>query len=122
MNALLAVQLLKWHAFVNPNPHATELARQIMDHLVTELAAKPGWETLGYETRSREPSPDLAGYYIWPALVLWQETNDQRYVDFATRNLAATNKFYIDGIKQWNQVYSTLGQGTEALLAGVSWH
>jgi hypothetical protein len=122
MNAMLAVQLMKWHAFVKPNPRAMELAGLVMDHLIAVLAAKPGWPTLGYETRSAQPAPDLAGYYIWPALVLWQERNEPPYLDFAMKNLAGTNRSYIDGIKQWNQVYSTLGQGTEAMLAGIRWH
>jgi len=122
MNALLAVQLLKWHAYVAPSPKALELARMIIEHLIDMQDLKPGWATLGYETKSGGPAPDLAGYYIWPSLVLWQETNDARFKDFALKNLAATGRAYIDRMKQWNQVYSTLGQGTEALLAGVRWH
>jgi len=124
MNALLAVQLIDWHAYAKPNQRAFELAQLIMDHLITvyQTNFKPkGWATLPYETNSSGPAPDLAAYYVWPALVLWQQTGQQKYRDFALQNLAATSKAYLDGIKQFNQTYSTLGQGIEALLLGVPW-
>jgi len=119
MDAMLAVQLLQWCANVEWNPRAFEIAQLIMDHLIASV--KPGQQVLGYQDTSRDAAPDLAAFYVWPSLVLWQETGEPRYREFALTNLAATRKAYIQGIKQWNQVYSTLAQGAEALLAGVPW-
>jgi uncharacterized protein YjdB len=119
MDAMLATQLLEWCANVQWHPRAFELARLIMDNLVSSL--KPGWSSLGYLNTSTSPSDDLAGFYIWPSLVMWQETGDMKYYDFAMKNLAAAAKGYIFAPKQFNQVYSTLGQDLEALIAGVSW-
>jgi hypothetical protein len=119
MDAMIATQLLRWCGYVEWHPRAFELARLIMDHLITSV--KPGWETLGYLDNSNGPAPDLAAYYVWPSLVLWQETHDPKYREFAISSIGATRKSYLAGMKQWNQVYSTLGQGAEALLSGTPW-
>jgi hypothetical protein len=118
-NALLARELLNWCAYVEWNETAFNLARRIVDHLVDSL--KPGWETLGYLSDSSGPAPDLAAFFVWPALVMWQETGEPKYRDFALENVRATRKAYLERMKQWNQVFSTLAQGAEALLAGVPW-
>jgi hypothetical protein len=118
-NAMLATQLLEWCATVEWDPALLDLARQIIDHLIA--AVKPGWSTLGYLSSSGSPATDLAGFYVWPSLALWQETGDQRYHDFAVSNLQAANTAYIQQMKQWNQVFSTLTEGAEALLAGEPW-
>lgn len=118
-NAWLATALLQWCANIEWHGRAFELARMIMDHLISEV--KPGWETLGYLDSSTAPGWDLAAFYVWPSLALWQETGDQKYYDFAMANIEATRKAYLDNIKQFNQVYSTLGQGAEALMSGMRW-
>jgi hypothetical protein len=118
-NALLATQLLEWCATVEWDPAVFDLARQIMDHVIA--VQKPGWNALGYLSSSSGPSTDLASFYVWPSLALWQETGDQKYYDFATKNMLASNTAYISQMKQWNQVYSTLAEGAEALLTGKSW-
>lgn len=118
-NAWLATELLNWCAYIEWDPAVFDLAKRIMDHLMA--VQKPGWPTLGYVTGSTSPAPDLAAFYIWPSLAIWQETGESKYRDFAIANLQATQRAYLGSIKQWNQTYSTLGQGAEALLAGVSW-
>ena len=118
-NAWMATALLKWCATVEWNPQAFALAKRIMDHLVNSLP--PGWETLGYLDDSTTPAWDLAGFYVWPSLVLWQETGDQRYYDFALSNLRATRHAYTRRIKQWNQTFGTLTLGADALAVGVRW-
>jgi hypothetical protein len=118
-NAMLARELLNWSAYVEWNENAVNIARRIVDHLIESV--RPGWPTLGYVTDSREPSTDLASFYVWPSLALWQETGESKYRDFALASLRATRTAYIDRMKQWNQVFSTLAQGAEALLAGESW-
>ena len=119
-NAWMATALLKWCATVEWNPQAFALAKRIMDHLVNSLP--PGWETLGYLDDSTTPAWDLAGFYVWPSLVLWQETGDQRYYDFATTNLYALRKAWLTRMKQWNQAYGPLVQGADALMRGIPWH
>jgi Bacterial Ig-like domain (group 2) len=119
MDAMIATQLLSWCANVQWNQRAFDQARLIMDHLIR--SQKPGWSSLGYLDSSPSPSDDLAGYYIWPSLVLWQETKDQKYYDFAMKNMQAMSGAYIYQMKQFNQVYSTQGQDFEALAAGVPW-
>ncbi|MGH7500681.1 MAG: hypothetical protein ACREL7_02885 [Longimicrobiales bacterium] len=64
---------------------------------------------------------DLAGYYVWPALVLWQETGDMKYQTFALANIAASKGAFIVQTKAFNQIYSTGAQSAEAILSGVSW-
>lgn len=118
-NAMLATQLLEWSASVEWDASLIDLAQKIMDHLIVSL--KPSWSSLGYLSNSPSPATDLAGFYVWPSLVLWQETGDQKYHEFAIRNLQAANTAYIAGVKQWNQVFSTRTEGAEALLAGESW-
>lgn len=122
-NAMLATELLKWSAFVEPTPRAEQLAVLIVDHLVSQAAALPGG-VLGYQSNSAGPSGDLAAMFVWPALAIWQDTGNQKYFSFALTHLAASadpNLGYVGGIKQWNQTFSTGAQGAEALIAGVSW-
>ncbi|HUF70251.1 MAG TPA: Ig-like domain-containing protein [Longimicrobiales bacterium] len=118
-NALLATQLLEWCATVEWDQAVFDLARLIMDHLIA--VQKSGWSTLGYLSSSSGPATDLASFYVWPSLAMWQETGDQKYYDFAMKNVQAANTAYISNMKQWNQVYSTLAQGAEALLTGNPW-
>ncbi|HUF70252.1 MAG TPA: hypothetical protein VMM79_16515 [Longimicrobiales bacterium] len=118
-NALLATRLLEWCANIEWDPEVFGLAQRIMDHLID--ARKPALPALGYQSNSPQAATDLAAFYIWPSLVLWQETGDPKYRDFAIQNIGASSTAYIDQMKQWNQIYSTLGQGAEALLARVSW-
>jgi hypothetical protein len=95
-----------------------------MDHMVTLYNTKyvtRGWSTLPYTSASTGPAPDLAAFFVWPALALWQETGDSKYYDFAMVNLAATKDAYIAKFKQWNQVYSTMAEGAEALMKGARW-
>jgi hypothetical protein len=37
------------------------------------------------------------------------------------QNLSATGQAYILGVKQWNQIYSTMAEAAETLLSGRSW-
>lgn len=120
MDAMLASQLLEWCVDVQWNAQAFDQARRIMDHLISEV--KPGWSSLGYLDTSGSPAPDLAAFFIWPSLVMWQETGDSKYHDFAMFNLAASTQAYVFAPKQFNQVYSTLGQDLEALISGQRWH
>jgi hypothetical protein len=119
MSAMLAGELLRWDRAAS-HPRARALALKIVEHLTQadSIAQAQGAATLPYVTPGA-PAPDLAAYYIWPALVAWQETGDPRYRALALRQIAATQGAYIAGLKQWNQTYSTLAQGAEALLAGV---
>jgi hypothetical protein len=123
-NAWLATELLNWWAFVEgtQRPQAYELAVRLMDHLVDEWQRRGGslpYQSTGYATGG---NTDLAAFHVWPALVLWQETGDAKYYDFAMAHLAAANtanSVYL--VKQFNQITSTLAQGAEALLQGVAW-
>jgi len=124
-NAMLAKELLQYAAHIEWDAAAVALARRIMDHLIdryTNVYAARGWSTLPYVNTSTSAAPDLAAFYIWPSLALWQETGEQKYHDFAVLNLKATNSAYIAAMKQWNQVYSTMAEGAEALFAGQPWH
>jgi hypothetical protein len=118
-NALLARELLNWCAYVEWNDSAFAIAQRIIDHLIA--SKKPHWATLGYVTDSAGPAYDLAAFFVWPALVMWQETGQRKYRDFALANVRATQQAYIERMKQWNQAFSTLVQGADALLAGVPW-
>lgn len=121
-NAWLAAELLNWCGHVAWDQATFELARRLMDHLIEVQATHhPRWETLPYTTGGARPAYDLAGFYIYPSLVLWQETGDSKYRDFALMNLRATHRAYLGSTKQWNQTYSMQGQTAEALLAGVRW-
>ena len=121
MNAMLATELLRWHGFVEPQPTWFDLARRIVDHL-TEEHAQRGGACLPYTSNDGNAcASDLAGFYVWPALVLWQETGDARYRKFALMNLKAAGSAFVSGAKQFNQTYSTGAQSAEALLAGVRW-
>lgn len=127
-NAVLATQLLQWWGWVDPYPRAYDAARRIMDHIL-EIDAKAeaaGRASIPYLTNSGGSSSaaeDLAAFYVWPALVLWQETGEQKYRHFALRQLAAANRTTSirNSAKHWNQVFSTLAMGAEALLVDVSW-
>ena len=123
-SATLAEELMKWDAFVAPNPTAVQLAKRIMGHILQ------AWEAVGRQVLPYQylngapttPAPDLAGYYVWPSLVMWQETGDIRYRDMALVHLDGTKNAWIDGgVKQFNQVFSTGAQNAEALLSGISW-
>jgi hypothetical protein len=120
MNAMLATELLRWHGFVEAQPSWFELARQIMDHLIDEHD-RHGAGCLPYLSTGTDCANDLAGFYVWPALVLWQETAHPKYRTFALANLAAAQDAFL-AVKQFNQTYSTGAQSAEALLAGGSWH
>jgi hypothetical protein len=120
MNAMMAVELLRWSAYVSPHPQAENAARLIMDHLIEELDRR-AVSSLPFVGRQGGSGDDLAGFYVWPALVLWQETGDQRYYDFALKNLKAQENAYLWGGKQFNESFSLGGHGVEALLQGVSW-
>lgn len=126
-NAMVATQLLRWSAFVDKSPLAEALAKRIVDHLIDEAALKPGgvlsYLSFGWPNEMN-PSGELAGFYVWPALALWQDTGDQKYFDFALTHLEATydqSISYVGSYKQWNQVYSTGAQGAEAMMNNVSW-
>ncbi len=120
MNAMLATELLRWHGFVEPQPGWLDLARRIVDHLIDEDARRSG-ACLPYTSNSVNPAWDLAAYYVWPALVLWQETGDAKYRTFALANMDAARNAFVSGVKQFNQTYSTGAQSVEALLSGVRW-
>ncbi len=120
MNAMLATELLRWHGFVEAQPEWLKLAQRITDHLIAENERR-GSPCLPYVSNGRGCASDLAAFYVWPALVLWQETRDPRYRVFALSNLRAAQKAFLGAAKQFNQAYSTGAQSAEALLAGVSW-
>lgn len=120
MSAMWATELLRWHGFIAPHDAAFANARSIMDHLVSELAIKGG-DCLPYVSSQTDCAHDLAAFYVWPSLVLWQETADPKYHAFALKNLAAAEHAWVDGIKQFNQVYSTGAQSAQALLGGIAW-
>jgi hypothetical protein len=123
-NAMLAKELLQYAGNVEWDASVVALARRIMDHLIeryTTVYAPRGWSTLPYVNNSASSAPDLAAFYIWPSLALWQETGEQKYYDFAVQNVKATNSAYIAAMKQWNQVYSTMAEGAEALFSGQPW-
>ncbi len=79
-NGWLAATLLQWHGYVEPHAVAADAAKRIVDHILVVDAQREaqGWSTLGYTTNSTVPAEDLAGYYVYPALVLWQETGDAK--------------------------------------------
>lgn len=121
MSAMLAAELLRWHGFVERQPAWLALARRVVDHLIDEHVER-GAACLPYTSRDGSPcAADLAGFYVWPALVLWQETGDAKYRKFALENLNAAGGASVNGAKQFNQTYSTGAQSAEALLSGVSW-
>jgi hypothetical protein len=121
MNAMLAVELLRWHGFVEPQPTWFDLARRMLDHLVDEHG-KRGSACLPYTSNEGKTcAADLAGFYVWPALVIWQETGNARYRDFALENMDAAGSAFVEGAKQFNQTYSTGAQSAEALLSGHRW-
>ena len=121
MNAMLATELLRWHGFVERQPAWVELAQRIVDHLIDEHAQRGG-ACLPYTSNDGDAcAVDLAAFYVWPALVLWQETGDASYRAFALVNLNAAGNAFVNGAKQFNQTYSTGAQSAEALLSGVNW-
>jgi uncharacterized protein YjdB len=123
-NAMIADELLAWARDVEFKQEYVDLARLIVDHLINEYVTKhqsKGWQTLPYTTNSTIAATDLAGFYIWPSLVIWQETGSQKYYDFAMTNIRAANRAYLASIKQFNQTYSTMGMGAETILQGVRW-
>jgi hypothetical protein len=120
MNAMLATEFLRWHGFVAPNAQALGAARKMVDHLISEQARK-GATCLPYLSSDSGCAPDLAAFYVWPALVLWQETGDAKYRTFALQNITASQKAWVVGVKQFNQTFSTGAQTADALLAGQPW-
>jgi hypothetical protein len=121
MNAMLAIELLRWHGFVEPQPTWFDLARRIVDHLIDEHTQRGG-ACLPYTSNGGNAcASDLTGFYVWPALVVWQETGDVKYKNFALKNMDAAGGAFVSGVKQFNQTYSTGAQSAEALLSGVSW-
>lgn len=121
-NVWLAAELLRWDHLVAPHPRARELAKLIIDHLIeVRRSSHASWETLPYTTGGSKPAHDLAAFYVHPALMFWQDTGDPKYREFALMNLRAANRAWINGQKQWNQTFSTLAQGAQAMLAGVPW-
>jgi uncharacterized protein YjdB len=126
-NAMVAVELLAWARDVEFRQEYVDLARLIIDHIIdyhATYSAPKGWPTLPYLAGGTYAAVDLAGYYIWPSLVLWQETGDVKYKNFGLSQIAAANKAWVTAagtMKQFNQTFSTLGMGAETLLQGVRW-
>ena len=121
MSAMLAVELLRWHGFVESQPAWFRLAQRVLDHLIDEHGTR-GTRCLPYTSNDGKTcASDLAGFYVWPALVMWQETRDAKYRDFALKNLDAAGSALFGGAKQFNQTYSTGAQSAEALLSGHRW-
>lgn len=121
MNAMLAAELMRWHGFVEPQRAWLDLSRRILDHLIEEDARRGG-ACLPYTSNDGNScAHDLAGFYVWPALVMWQETGLPAYKTFALKHIAAAAHAFVSGAKQFNQAYSTGAQSAEALLSGVRW-
>jgi hypothetical protein len=121
MSAMLAAELLRWHGFVELQPTWFRLAQRVLDHLIAEHR-KRGAECLPYTSNDgKSCASDLAGFYVWPALVVWQETGDAKYKDFGLENMDAARSAHVGGSKQFNQTYSTGAQSAEALLSGQRW-
>jgi hypothetical protein len=119
--AWLARELLEWHAFVADNPLAYELATRIMGHL-HDVWMQQGGGTLPYlDGRAKDSATDLAAFYVWPGLVMWQETGDQKWYDFAIAHLSAIPAAFQTQPKQWNQLYNTGALNAEALINGAPW-
>jgi hypothetical protein len=122
MSAMVATEFLRWHAFVAPNQPAHSTAIRIVDHLISELA-RHGTACLPYlSSYVGKCDADLAAFFVWPALVAWQETGDDKYRTFALQNLKAAQRAWVAGTKQFNQTFSTGAQTADALLAGQRWH
>jgi hypothetical protein len=121
MNAMLAIELLRWHGFVESQPAWLGLAQRIVDHMIHEHAQRGGACLPYTSTDGNACAWDLAGFYVWPALVLWQETGDVKYKTFALKHMYAAGRAAVSGVKQFNQTYSTGAQSAEALLSGESW-
>jgi len=116
--AMLATELLRWSAYVEPHPRAEEAACRIMRRMVDAMGNAP---TLPFVSTRRQPAPDLAGFYVYPALACWQITSDGRLHQFATRNVTALKDAYMWGAKQNNESWSTGVQNADALLRGIPW-
>ena len=117
-SAMLATELLRWSAYVEPHPRAEEAACRMMSHMVEVMGRAP---TLPFASNRPVPAPDLAGFYVYPALVCWQITSDARLHEFATRNITALQNAYMWGAKQNNEAWSTGAQNADALLRGIPW-
>lgn len=118
MSAMVATEYLRWHGTVAANATAVEKATLLVDHLITVLGSAAALPTTG---NNSTPSNDTAAFYVWPSLVLWQETADAKYRTFALTHLNTATKAWVDGVKQWNQMGSTGAMSAEALLDGVDW-
>ena len=125
MSAMLVNQLIGYYGYVERDPKVFSMIQRSVDHWIAMLPA--GWDTLPYQSKNTStgsntsPAPDLAGFYVYPSLVMWQETGNQKYYDFAIKNIKAANTAYIAGHKQFNQVFNTDIFTADALLNGVHW-
>ncbi len=125
MNAMLVDQLLGYYAYIERDPVVFNMAQRVVDHWINFLPA--GWNTLPYQSKTTSTgsgtsqAPDLANFYVYPSLVMWQETGQQKYYDFAVKNLVSAGTAYISGHKQFNQIYNTDVFAADALINGVSW-
>lgn len=127
MSVMIVNELLVWARDVEFKQEYINQAKKVMDHIVLmyDSVYKPrGWSSLPYTTNKTTAADDLAGFFIWPSLVMAQEYPNEstKFINFALTHAAATNKNCITcGAKQFNQGYSTMGQEAETLLRGVSW-
>jgi hypothetical protein len=121
MNAMLANELLRWYRDISQDPAVLELAGRIVGHLADEWQRIGG--PLGYISgRAPGSANDLAGFYVWSGLVMWQETGETRFRDFALAHMqAVAGAPNAKMAKQWQESVSTHAQEAEALLAGVNW-
>ena len=125
MSAMLTDQLLGYYAYIERDPVVFAMAQRIVDHWINFLPA--GWNTLPYQSKTTSSgsgtsqAPDLASFYVYPSLVMWQETGNQKYYDFAVKNLVSAGTAYVSGHKQFNQIYNTDVFAADALINGVSW-
>lgn len=121
MNAMVATELLRWYRDMEQDPAVLALATRIVGHLADEFERIGG--PLGYLSgRAAGSSNDLAAFYVWPGLAIWQESADPRFRAFALAHMqAAANAGNQTQAKQWQQAMSTRAQEAEPLLAGVSW-
>jgi hypothetical protein len=121
MSAMLANELLRWYRDFSADPAVLELAARIVGHLADE------WQRIGgplpyLSGRAPGQNNDLAGFYVWSGLVLWQESGETRFRDFALAHMqAVSGSGNAKLAKQWQESVSTHAQEAEALLAGVRW-
>jgi hypothetical protein len=117
-SAMMATELLRWSAYVEPHPRAEQAACLMISHMIE---VKGNAAALPFASNRRPPAPDLAGFYVYPALVCWQITGDSRYHQFALHSINALRDAYMWGGKQNNEAWSTGVQNADALLRGIPW-